>query len=440
MAYVCHHVHYTWHHIHPLRRQQLILMTLHGLYWWHHMHYIWHVIYCLWYHIHFMRDITQCLYLWHGTLYVYDISTLYGITHSVMTTQPLCNFTLSMSDITPTESVSSHTVDQFYQTQCIYDITATMCMTSYALQWHHIHNLAHHNTLCMTSVPLYLPSLPLHLCHHTHPIDDITATIYLTSHPAYLWHHIHYIYDIISTRYDITILCVDDTTLGICMTSFALRLTTHPLHHTKPHYIQFINDITHNIYDTCDNTKVISAISPFISDTTSTVSVSSKPVYQFYYTNSFMTLHTIRMLSHSVCMTSHEHFMTSHPYNYDITSSIFMTSYPIYMLSPILFHENKTTIPGISPTVLDITATAPVWSHPLYQWLYNNYGSLHTSLTYDIIHSLHHIKFRLYDINRQYLGHHKHCIHDIRSPIYDITSTVYDISSPKPLMSQPLYR
>ena len=54
-----------------------------------------------------------------------------------------------------------------------------------------------------------------------------------------------------------------------------------------------------------------------------------------------MTLHIICMTSHSVCMTSHEHFMTSHPYRYDITSSIFMTSYPIYMISHILFYENK---------------------------------------------------------------------------------------------------
>ena len=146
-----------------------------------------------------------------------------------------------------------------------------------------------------------------------------------------------------------------------------------------------------------------------------------------------MTLHTICMTSHSVCMTSHEHFMTSHPYSYNITSSIFMTSYPIYMISPILFHENKTTIPGISPAVFDITSTASVWSHPLYQCLHKNYGSIHTSHTYDIIHTLNYTKFRFYDINRQYLGHHKHCILDIRSPIYDIISTVYDISYALPV-------
>ena len=87
-----------------------------------------------------------------------------------------------------------------------------------------------------------------------------------------------------------------------------------------------------------------------------------------------MSLHTICMTSHSVFMTSHEYFMTSHPYRYDITCTILMISYPIYMISPIMCHENKMTIPGISPTVFDITATASVWSHLLYQCLHNNFG------------------------------------------------------------------
>ena len=55
-----------------------------------------------------------------------------------------------------------------------------------------------------------------------------------------------------------------------------------------------------------------------------------------------------------------------------------------------MFHENKMTIQVISPTVFAITATASVWSHPLYQCIYNNYGSLHTWNTYDIRHTLHH--------------------------------------------------
>ena len=108
------------------------------------------------------------------------------------------------------------------------------------------------------------------------------------------------------------------------MTIEKLYLPTHPIYLTlHPWYL-------------CHQTQCINCITPTLC----------------------MTLHTLCMTSHSVCMTSHEHFLTSNLYRYDITSSISMTSYPIYMISPILFHENKTTIPGISPTVFDITATA----------------------------------------------------------------------------------
>ena len=126
-----------------------------------------------------------------------------------------------------------------------------------------------------------------------------------------------------------------------------------------------------------------------------------------------------------------------------------MTSHPVYLwhdIQYIWYHpycfmkKIKLYLASHPHTIFNITATASVWSLLLYQCLHNNYGSLHTLQMYDIIHSLHHIKFRLYDINRQYLGYHKHYIHDIRSPMYDITSTVYDLSSPIPVTSQPVYR
>ena len=136
MAYVCNHLHYEWPHIHPFRQQPLVFMTSHAIYWGHHMHYIWHVIYCVWYHILYMSDITQCLYLWHQKLYVYDISTLYGITHSVMTTQQLCKFrdtmyvchpTHSICVITPKGSILSNQVYVWHHSHYVYDIVCTTC-------------------------------------------------------------------------------------------------------------------------------------------------------------------------------------------------------------------------------------------------------------------------------------------------------------------------
>ena len=48
---------------------------------------------------------------------------------------------------------------------------------------------------------------------------------------------------------------------------------------------------------------------------------------------------------------------------YNITPSIFMTSYPKCILSLYCFHDYTTTIPSISPTIFDITATVSVSSH-----------------------------------------------------------------------------
>ena len=194
--------HHRWHRYPFICTIHDIVSTLYDnnpQYSWHHMHYIWHVIYCVWYPIHYMCDNTQCLYLWHHTLYGYDISTLYGITHSVVTTQPLCNFTATMSDITPTVSVSSYPLDKFYQTQCMYDITATMCMTSYAPHvtshpqfrtWHHFMYDISCTLFDLTST-VSVSSHPPYRWYHSHCMYDLTSSIALPSHPLYLWHNIH---------------------------------------------------------------------------------------------------------------------------------------------------------------------------------------------------------------------------------------------------------
>ena len=197
---------------------------------------------------------------------------LWQYNHCV-TSQPLC--------------LTSHPLYLCHHTQWINFIKPSVCMTSQPLyvwhhmhyMWHHIHSLGHHTTLYMTSGQLYLTSLPLYLCHHTHPINDVTDTICMTSHPVYLWHHIHYIYDIISTKYDITTLCVDDGTLSICMTCFALQMTAHPLYHMKPQYLWCHNDFRQ------DSTTPL-------SDIALTLSMSSHHLH-WHHTHFCMTSHHI---------------------------------------------------------------------------------------------------------------------------------------------------
>ena len=169
-----------------------------------------------------------------------------------------------------TQSTSHHIHTLWHQWSCFMTSQTLHSWHQISSIWHQIHSLGHPSTLCMTSSPLYL-------CHQNHPINDITATIWMVSHPVYMWHHIPYIYDIISTKYDITTLCVGDTTLGICVISFPLQMTSLTLYQPKAqnlwYHIHFRHDITSHV-----------------SDITPTVSLSSQPLH-WYHTHFWMTSH-----------------------------------------------------------------------------------------------------------------------------------------------------
>ena len=127
----------------------------------------------------------------------------------------------------------------------------------------------------------------------------------MISHPVYVRHSAHYIYDIISTMYDNTTLCVDYTTLGTCMISFALQKTSHPLYHTKPQslwlHIHFRQAITHPV----------SGITP-------TVSLSSQPLHWyhthfFFYLFYFFSFFICGGFCHTLKWKSHEFTCVPHP-------------------------------------------------------------------------------------------------------------------------------
>ena len=236
-------------------------------------------------------------YCFHdNTMTIHDISpTIFDITATVSValhrwrTHLYQWFTLSMASWQVCKS--SHLAHVWHHTQTTSHHIHTLWhqwsffLTSQTLNtwhqissiWHHIDSLGHHTTLCMTSSPLYLTSHPLYLCHHTHPINDIIATICMVSHPVYLWHHIPSIYDLISIKYDITTLCVDYTSLSICVISFALQMTSHPLYQNKPQYLWCHIHFRHNI-------------TPPVSDIAPTVSLSSQPLH-WYHTHFWMTSH-----------------------------------------------------------------------------------------------------------------------------------------------------
>ena len=155
------------------------------------------------------------------------------------------------------------------------------------------------------------------------------------------------------------------------------------------------------------------------------------------------------MTSHPLYLTSYWCYFCHHIHSIDdITPNLFMTSHPIYICRHHT-HCIQQHIHYIVPSqrlYLCLTTTLSMISHPLYIWHLTHYIWYHSHCiclvtpallmpsqklwksshwhTHDIIHSVYHISFTLYEINPQYLLHHKHCIHDIRSPLYDITSTL----------------
>ena len=141
----------------------------------------------------------------------------------------------------------------------------------------------------------------------------------MVSEQLNVWHHTYFTYDTLCTIHKVT------STLWV---HTIVVTTLHPLH--SWHHTHYIWHHTH------DNTKVITATSPSISDTTSTVSVSSNPVYQLYYT-------------HSLYDTTH--------YMYDITFSMNDITWTLYDIIPI-----------------------EVWHHILYIYdiISNIYGITHT--------------------------------------------------------------
>ena len=182
----------------------------------------------------------------------------------------------------------------------------------------------------MASFALYKASHPHFLTSSYHFYDitptilDIVSTVSVSSHAHYWWYHTNWISeissaiydDIISIVYDITAtecvsshphfqqyntFCIQDITPTICIISYTpIKHHVHILWHHITflwHHMYCIHDITSIIsemnsniwHHTHGNANVISAIWPTVSNTTSTVSVSSYWGYHLYHTTLCMT-------------------------------------------------------------------------------------------------------------------------------------------------------
>ena len=226
------------------------------------------------------------------------------------------DITLSLSHQTM-EFMISHPLQAWHHTHCIrhhthcilfitisplishprlYDITPTICVTSYSLYTTSHHSLCHHTTY-LWHHSLYTRNhiqyvgqhihytrdiIATNLCHHTHTIDIIIPTLCMTSHSAYEWQILHY------TRHHILTLWHQTT---IFMTSYPLYLRSYPLY-------------------LCNHIQCIDDISP-------TATMRSHPLY--------MTSYPLYMTSQSMYVCNHTHIFN------DITPFVCRTSHPQYV-------------------------------------------------------------------------------------------------------------
>ena len=171
-------------------------------------------------------------------------------------------------------SVWSHPLYRWYYTQSIYDITYTVYMAQYALYMtsHTRFMTSQHSTHDIKAI----------ISHLTPIISDSTNTVSLSSHQDYQSYNPH---------------CMYDNTATICMTSYELHMTSHPL-------LRYHNMLQHHSH-------CIHVITPRICFIASTVVGPFLIVYWLYHTYNMCDMKP------TICMASQEFYMTSH--------SLFMT-------------------------------------------------------------------------------------------------------------------
>ena len=188
---------------------------------------------------------SHTLYRLHHTHSFYDLTLAICVASFALykTSQPhIFTSNHHMEDITPTlldivfpVSVSSHQLYRWYHSHYRYNITSSICETFCPLYlWHHIHYVWEHN-----------PVSWLHHTQHMYEIiyttEDVTSTlsqqvtIVMTSNPLQAWHHTPCITHhtncifVITTSPLISHPPLNDITPTICVTSYALYITSYPL-------------------------------------------------------------------------------------------------------------------------------------------------------------------------------------------------------------------
>ena len=137
-----------------------LFITSHALYMTSHLHCMMSHSLCVTSHNDSIYDIKH---------YIFRTYSLDMASRNVMSTQPLCGFITTMPDITLIVFLTLQTMYQFYEKKWMYVITASICMTPYALHVtsHPLFTTPHHFTYDVKST----------ISNNTSTLSDLTSTV-----------------------------------------------------------------------------------------------------------------------------------------------------------------------------------------------------------------------------------------------------------------------
>ena len=133
-----------------------------------------------------MYDITHTLCMAQYVVYTKSNPCFMTSQHSIHDIKStLSRITPIISDSTSTVYLSSHPDYRSYNPQCMYDITATICTTSYELQmtYHPLFMISHHS---MISHTLYSCHHTQYTCHRIHCSGAITYSVLIIPNQQYV--------------------------------------------------------------------------------------------------------------------------------------------------------------------------------------------------------------------------------------------------------------
>ena len=287
----------------PLKRpSHPLYMSSHTLCRRHHTYWVWRHRWHMYAIICATHDIISTLYdispyyLWYQMLHY-----IHYITHIIY------DISSTLYDVTFTMCVTSHN-------DSLYDIKPYLFMT-YSLD------------LALHSVVMTQP-----LCAFTATMPEITLSVFLTLHRMYQLYKKKWMYVI---------------TAYICITPYALHMTLPPGFMASHHFIYDVKSTISNITFT-------------LSDNTSTVSMSSHPLSQWYHS------HPMYDITYSIHMTSYPLYLWHHIHYVRQQSTVCCWYHTRYMCDIICTTDDITSTLSQQTGVYDVTSTTGMTSHPLY--------------------------------------------------------------------------